>query len=114
MIETMADAEPLTLEELVTLEQDVEPYIMEWPVHPGEDGEPEAAVLVVSKRPGGFLAAVPVGFLPEEVLANGRTDPPPGLVGPSAVFRVPGMIIDNGQLAPTGSSFSVVVVDLDE
>ena len=110
----MADAEPLTLEELVTLEQDVEPYIMEWPVHPGEDGEPEAAVLVVSKRPGGFLAAIPVGFLPEEVLANGRTDPPPGLVGPSAVFRVPGMIIDNGQLAPTGSSFSVVVVDLGE
>ena len=61
----MADAEPLTLEELVTLEQDVEPYIMEWPVHPGEDGEPEAAVLVVSKRPGDFWPQFLLVFFPK-------------------------------------------------
>ena len=59
----MAEAVTLSLEALVTLEHDVEPYVMDWPDVLSDDGEPEAAVLIVSKRPGGFLAAVPVGFL---------------------------------------------------
>ena len=109
----MAHAGVLGLTDLITVEHDVVPYIMDWPQVPADDGEPEAAVLVVLKRPGGFMA-VPVGFMPEEVLANGNMDPPPGVVGPSTVFRLPGMVIENGVLAPTGSLMSVVVVDLDE
>ena len=110
----MAEAVTLSLEALVTLEHDVEPYVMDWPDVLSDDGEPEAAVLIVSKRPGGFLAAVPVGFLPEEVLANGNADSPPGLVGPSTVLRVQGKVMDHGTLAPTGALLTVVVVDLDE
>eukprot|EP00435_Cladocopium_sp_Y103_P032461 s3398_g8.t1 len=56
----------------------------------------------------------PVGFLPEEVLANGNADPPPGVVGPSTVFQLPGVVIENGALEPIGSLLSVVVVDLSE
>lgn len=78
----------LTLDELVTLSQDVEPCVMDWP-------EPEAAVLVVSKRAGGFLAAVPTGFVPEEVLATGNEADPPGLVGPSTVLVVPGVMFEH-------------------
>ena len=110
----METAYSLALADLVSLEHDVVPYIMDWPQVPADDGEPEAAVLVVLKRPGGFLAAVPVGFMPEEVWANGNMDPPPGVVGPSTVLRLPGMVLDNGVLAPAGSLMSVVVVDLNE
>ena len=46
------------------------------------------------------MAAVPIGFMPEEVLANGNMDPPPGVVGPSTVLRLPGMVIENGVLTP--------------
>ena len=93
----------LGLLDLVTLEQDVEPYIMDWPVlATEEDGEPEVAALVVAKRDGGFLAAVPVGFIPEEVLAAGNAESPIGLVGPSTVLQIPGVIIEDGRLAPTG------------
>ena len=105
----------LGLLDLVTLEQDVEPYIMDWPVlATEEDGEPEVAALVVAKRDGGFLAAVPVGFIPEEVLAAGNAESPIGLVGPSTVLQIPGVIIEDGRLAPTGTLLTVVVVDLGE
>eukprot|EP00435_Cladocopium_sp_Y103_P059902 s1225_g21.t1 len=102
------------IEELVTLEQDVAPYVIEWPVVSDDDGVPEVAGLVISKRPGGFLAGVPVGFIPEEVLAAGNLDAPPGLVGPSTVLELPGMVLEQGVLSPTGTTVSVVVVDLAE
>ena len=76
----LATEETLALADLITVEHDVVPYIMDWPQIPADDGKPEAAVLVVLKRPGGFMAAVPIGFMPEEVLANGNMDPPPGVV----------------------------------
>ena len=36
------------------------------------------------------------------------------MVGPSAIFQVPGMLIDQGELVPLGANLSVVVVDLGE
>ena len=97
----------LTLESLVTLSQDVEPYVMDWPVI-ADDDEPEEAILVVSKRPGGFLAAVPTGLVPEEVLAAGNELNPPGVVGPSTVLVVPGVMFEQGQLVAADSSLPVV------
>eukprot|EP00435_Cladocopium_sp_Y103_P075147 s60_g54.t1 len=79
-----------------------------------KEGDGEALVLVVQKRPGGFLVAVPIGFLPEEVLAVGNSQNPPGPVGPSTVVVVPLVLLDNGVLTPTGGSASVLVVDLSE
>lgn len=38
---------------------------------------------MLQHRLGGFLAALPIGLLPEEVLAVGNRETPPGLVGPS-------------------------------
>ena len=109
----MAVAEPLTLDSLVTLQSDVEPYVLDWPgVSLGENKE--ALVLVVHVRPGGFLAAVPVGLISEEVLAVGNGLSPPGPVGPSTVMVVPGALLDNGSLSSTGSSVSVLLVDLAE
>lgn len=107
-----AAAAELSLESLVTLSQDVEAYVMDWPVIADDDGEPEAAILVVSKRPGGFLVAVPTGLIPEEVLATGNEVNPPGVVGPSTVLLVPGVMFEQGQMVAADSLLPVVVVDL--
>ena len=109
----MEFVESLTLDSLVTLQSDVEPYVLDWPAaEPGSVAE--ALVLVTHIRPGGFLAAVPVGFIPEEVLAVGNSSQPPGPVGPSTVIVVPGSMLDNGTLVPVGSPVSVVVVDFSQ
>ena len=105
----MSTLEVLDLSSLVTLDLDIEPYVLEWPAV--DEAESEALILIVQKRPQGFLAAVPVGFLPEEILAVGNSPSPPGPVGPSMVVVVPLMVLDNGMLAPAGVSASVVVVD---
>ena len=59
----MEHTEALTLQSLVTLQSDVEPYLLDWPTV-GAIGLSETLALVVMVRPGGFLVAVPVGFIP--------------------------------------------------
>lgn len=109
----MEYVQPLTLDSLVTLRSDVEPYVLEWPS--GDHGESvEALVLVAMTRPGGFLGVAPIGLVPEEVLAVGNSPSPPGPVGPSTVFVVPSHVLDNGVLAPSGSEVAVLVVDFAE
>ena len=76
----MASPAHLDLQSLVTLDLDVEPYVLEWPVV--DDSEGEALVLIVQNKPEGFLAAVPLGCLLEEILAVGNSPNPPGPVGP--------------------------------
>eukprot|EP00435_Cladocopium_sp_Y103_P010558 s305_g2.t1 len=100
----------VTLDALVSLRQDVFPYMLDWP---GVDfkGVSEGAILVADVRPGGFLGVVPVGFIPEEVLAVGNSANPPGPVGPSTVLVVPGAVLDNGTLSSTGQDLAVLVVD---
>ena len=57
---------------------------------------------------------LPVGSLPEEVLAQGNAPEPPGPVGPSFVTVVQLGLLDNGQLSHCGMQASVLVVDLAE
>ena len=109
----MEPGQPLTLDSLVTLKSDIEPYVLEWPS--ADQGEAlEVLVLVAQVRPGGFLAVVPIGVEPEEVLAVGNSPSPPGAVGPSVVVVVPSAVLDNGNLSPTGSETAVLVVDMAE
>eukprot|EP00435_Cladocopium_sp_Y103_P057911 s1162_g20.t1 len=70
-----------------------------------------ALAFVVMKRAGGLLAAVPVGFLPDEVLAGSSTSPT-GLVGPSTEVSVPGVLDEDGVETP-GVDLQVLLVDLD-
>eukprot|EP00435_Cladocopium_sp_Y103_P042444 s1997_g11.t1 len=70
-------------------------------------GEPDV-------RPGGLLAVVPIGLVPEEVLAVGNSPSPRGAVGPSTVLVVPSQVLDNGMLAPSGGEVAVLVVDMAE
>ena len=109
----MATLHGLSLEVLVSLKQDVFPYLLDWP-NVDFEGVSEVAVLVVGVRPNGFLLALPVGFIPEEILAVGNRPSPPGLVGPSVFLVVPGKILEDGALSPIGSDVPVLVVDFSE
>ena len=106
----MADV-MLSLDSLVTLQTDVVPYMLDWPVL-GESSE--VGSLVVLVRPGGFLLALPLGVIPDAVLRVGNEPSPPGPVGPSTVLVLPAVILDNGLLSPTGANVSVLVVDMAE
>ena len=87
-------------------------YVLEWNLEDEVDGTAEMFALVVMKRAGGLLAAVPVGVIPAEVLGEGQL-PNPGLVGPSTVLTVPGVLDENGVESPIGTDLQVLVVDLD-
>ena len=108
----MTEQAALDLSSVITLAQDIEPYVLEWPAI--EDGPNEALILILQCRPGGFLAAIPVGVVPEEILAVGNSSAPPGPVGPSTAFIVPLKILDNGVLSDSGEQGSVLVVDFHE
>ena len=105
---------PLTLEHLSPVSETVLLYTATWGFPDGVDGEAEAMSLVVMKKADGFLLAVPDGFLPEEVLSAGRSEPDQGQIGSSKKFTINGVMYQDGHLVPIGSSMQVVVVDLHE
>ena len=94
------------------MEDDLEPYVLEWPSVPGSDGAAEAICLVVLKRQGGFLVALQPGFVPEGVLQRADAGQEAGPVGASTSAVVPGVIVENGIRSVTGTSLEVVLVDV--
>jgi len=102
----------LTLEGLVTVSEDMEPYVLEWPDLGTLDGFVEANVLVVLKRQAGILLALPKDFLPESLLARANRGEDAGCIGASTVLTVPGVLVEDGRQSPIGSSMEVLVVDM--
>ena len=102
----------LSLRSLVTVDLDLEPYVLEWPAVPDTDGALEAVVLVVMKRQGGLLLAVPPLFIPASILERANAGQDAGSIGASTSLVVPGVIVDNGIRSPTGSLLEVLVVDV--
>lgn len=102
----------LSLSSLVTVDLDLEPYVLEWPAVPDTDGALEAVVLVVMKRQGGLLLAVPPLFIPASILERGNAGQDAGSIGASTSLVVPGVIVENGIRSSTGSLLEVLVVDV--
>ena len=64
----------MELESLTALESGLqEQYVLGWPVVEGQD-TPMAVAYVVMKRKGGFLLAIPSGFLDQEVLQHAASE----------------------------------------
>ena len=106
-----SDGEPaLTLENVVTMDQDLEPYVLRWGGAPPSDGAVEFFALVVMKRRDGvMLATPPLGFPVEELEAgNGGVD---GVLGASTVVQVPLVVLDGGLVQATGIDNPVTLVD---
>eukprot|EP00435_Cladocopium_sp_Y103_P017169 s1714_g4.t1 len=107
-----AAEEPLTFADLLTVEEDLEPYVLEWPSVPDADGLSEALAVVVLKRQAGFLLAVPSGFMPEAVLDRANQGMEAGPIGPSAYVEVPAVLVEQGIRPLTGSTLTVLLVDV--
>ena len=108
-VTTEAEME-LTLSSLVALDQDVEPYVLQWSAAAEEDGMMDIFVLAVMKRQDGVLLAVPQGVLPEEDIQAGNHGGE-GVLGLSNLVQVPSVILDGGVVNPTGEEIGVLLVD---
>ena len=78
-------------------------YVLEWLDPEEDDGRKECAVMVIMKRAGGLLLAIPDGFLPEETLVDGTEDER-AMVGHSKVMTVAGVLLEEGVTTPIGSN----------
>ena len=101
---------PLTLSSLVVLDQDVEPYVLQWPALTEEDGMLDIFVVAVMKRQDGVLLAVPHGVLSEDDLRAGNLGGE-GVLGLSRTVMVPSVILDGGVVNKTAEDIDVVLVD---
>ena len=110
MASTPTDVEKLNMDLLVTIAQDIEPYVIQWPSQVEVDGALEVSVLVAMKRPDGVLLVFPSDALPADEVAAGRQHGG-GLLGPSAEFEVPSVVVEGGVMSPTGDTVKVLVVD---
>ena len=84
--------EPLSLSSVVVVEEDLEPYVLEWPTVPDADGAS--------------------GFVPQGVLDRANAGQEAGPIGASTVAIVPGVIVEDGIRSPTGSQLEVLIVDV--
>ena len=72
-------------------------------------------LLPIMQRQGGILAAIPLGFLSEEVLIDAAEEGNDGVVGPSKDFEAALVEEDDaGQIVESGYSKAFVVVDLTD
>ena len=77
-----------------------EPYVLSWTVGRGVDGEAESSALALIKREEGVLLAVPAHFFSADELADANAGAP-GILGPSALFQVPAVLLDGGVWSET-------------
>ena len=89
-------------------------HVFSWPVDASlVDGSMMSLALVVMRRQGGFMLALPVEAIPGEELDGASED---SLVGPHTVLTVPGGFREDasGEFRRAGVDLEVLVVDLKE
>ena len=90
-----------------------EPYVLFWPPTSLEAEDAFASLaFVVMKRPGGFLACVPTGFLPLEELQAADMAGEGAILGPHTQFTVPAKLRQGDGLVEAGYDIDVQVADL--
>ena len=86
-------------------------YTLTWPLDTvGQDDALVATAVVVMKRPGGLLLALPIGFIPVEDLQAASDQSEDSLLGPHNTFTVPATRED-GQAVMEGQDVEVLVID---
>lgn len=91
-------------------------YVLGWPL-PGDTTVPRVAyrtalAVPILSREGGYLLAIPLDFLPSDVLVGGLNLEEDGVVGPSMMLEVPAVEEDEvGEEVETGTMITVLLVD---
>ena len=89
-------------------------YVLSWPLV-GAAEKKEAFVIPIFSRLNGILLAVPLDFLPQEVLTAGLNAESTDVVGPSVVIQCPGVQeSENGEEIPVGLEIGCLLVDFSE
>lgn len=92
----------LTLESIVLAVDSVQPYVLSWSLDPAAEELAECTVLALMRREAGVLLAVPIGFLPDSILAEGALGSEESIFGPHKVFTVASLLEEGGILSQTG------------
>ena len=106
----------MELSAIVSLKDGMEePYVLYWPIP--QDGVPlsatGAACMVISKRQGGLLLAIPTGVLSEADLAGVSDADETSVLGPFQEMVVPAVRDDGaGTVSFTGTDVDVLVIDV--
>ena len=88
-----------------------EVYLLGWPIGAQTEDVLVSHCMVVMKREGGLLLALPAGLLPQEELQLASSHDGGALLGPHTVLSVPGAILDGEVAHATGADLDVQVVD---
>ena len=104
----LAATADLAFDGLVPVAQGKVLYVLEWNSEDSLDGMKEAFVIVVLKRAGGCLLAIPEGFLSVEDLKEGGEMG--SVLGSSVSMVVNAMHVDG----PSGLEIPVVIADVDQ
>ena len=107
-LEQMDGVDPTTL---VLASQELHPYVLRLGSPDDTDGVLEVLAIVVMKRSGAFLLAIPDGALDPETLEEGANGAADSVFGPYTIIEVPGVVLESGVVSPTGTNLKVVLVD---
>lgn len=99
-------------ESLVPLKQGFVPYVFELAAEDPADGVALAICLVVLKRENGFMLALPVGYLQDDILDPASEVTLDDVIGPARVVRVPAGTLEGDAVVPAPDT-TVAVVLLD-
>lgn len=103
----------MEFEDLVEISQGRVLYVLEWNSEDvGADGKKESFTIVVLKRSGGCLLALPQGFLSAEELSSAEV--PGEIIGPSHSVVVQGVVMEDGVQTEIGAEVPVLLVDMDK
>ena len=113
-MDTLDGVSYLTVDDIVLAPDAVVAYVLSWPPVPEGEEPTECSVLVLMKREGGFLLALPGAFLAEETVAAGNAGDVQAVFGPSLLTMSPLVLEDGGVISPTGTDAEILVVDCTE
>ena len=112
-IEVEEEEEFMSFEQLVPLTAGVVPYVIAWPtdLHPGTSFE--TMFLVVIKRAGGLIGAIPLGVISDKEIQRGMSEASPhAMLGASTTIMVPGVHQDpSGSWELSGIEVALLVAD---
>lgn len=88
--------------------------VLSWPLGVSHKDAVHAMAMVVLKRAGGAILAVPMGVFPMDAIMEGASAMEDAELGPGTVLSVPGVKEEDKQIHLLGSDLEVLVIDVNE
>ncbi|CAK9019750.1 Uncharacterized protein SCF082_LOCUS14645 [Durusdinium trenchii] len=103
----------LDFKDLVPLSVSLVPYVVLWPSDLQQGSDLESLFLIVIKRAGGLIGALPLGVISDREIASGSSEANPhALLGASTTIMVPGVYQNSqGVWEPSESEVALLVAD---